>query len=122
PVKEMELNDLSGRFAIDSGNTAMKWGVYAGDRWVVRGVVPQHERMQLAQAWSALPAPGLIVVSNVAGSLAARELELLLARWSAPSMWIQAEARQGGVQNRYTNPGQLGCDRWASLIAAWHSL
>ncbi|HRQ06168.1 MAG TPA: type III pantothenate kinase [Nitrosomonas halophila] len=122
PVEETELNDSSCLLAIDSGNTAIKWGVYAGDRWVARGMVPQRERMQLAQAWSELPAPGLIVVSNVAGSLAAKELEMLLEKWSAPSMWIKAKARQCGVQNRYASPGQLGSDRWASLIAAWHSL
>ncbi|MFO7580344.1 MAG: type III pantothenate kinase [Nitrosomonas halophila] len=122
PVEEAELNDLSCLLAIDSGNTAIKWGVYAGDRWMVRSMVLQRERMLLAQAWSELPAPSLIVVSNVAGSLVARELEILLGKWSAPSMWIKAKARQCGVQNRYDSPGQLGCDRWASLIAAWHSL
>jgi type III pantothenate kinase len=27
---------------------------------------------------------------------------------------------QCGVRNAYARPEQLGCDRWAALIAAWH--
>ena len=34
--------------------------------------------------------------------------------------FISAKAEQCGVRNAYDQPAQLGSDRWAALIAAWH--
>ena len=44
----------------------------------------------------------------------------LLAIWHIVPEFIAATATHGGVTNGYDNPAQLGCDRWAALIAAWH--
>jgi len=105
--------------AIDSGNTAIKWGLHDGDRWVTRGVTLQSERMTLTQAWIKLPVPSSIVVSNVAGLSAVKDLESLLTLWQVKPKWITAQTSQCGIRNCYSSPGQLGCDRWAALIAAW---
>lgn len=118
----IELNSSSLLLAIDSGNTILKWGLHDGRQWQARGSVSQSERMSLQQAWSALPVPAHILVSNVAGSQTADELAAWLARWHIQPEWIRSRASQCGVINRYTNPEQLGCDRWAALIAAWHKL
>lgn len=105
---------------IDSGNTAIKWGLHDGFRWVTRGQTLQSNRMALEQVWSALPAPSFIIIANVAGSSSANDLKSLLTRWQAEPRWIAAQASQCGVRNCYAISEQLGCDRWAALIAAWH--
>jgi type III pantothenate kinase len=115
---------LSKRYllVIDSGNTAIKWGLHDGDRWVARGITLQSERMTMTQAWIKLPVPSSIIVSNVAGLSVVKDLESLLTLWPVQPKWITTQASQCGVRNCYSNPGQLGCDRWAALIAAWYIL
>ena len=46
-------------------------------------------------------------------------LNALLRPLSIPVHWIVAAADACGVKNSYSNPQQLGTDRWAALIAAW---
>lgn len=115
------MNVSSFLLAIDSGNTAIKWGLHTGDQWLVRGSALQSERMVLKQAWALLPAPpASVLISNVAGLQAADDLTALLKPWYVQPHWITASASQCGVTSRYTKPEQLGCDRWAALIAAWY--
>lgn len=108
--------------AIDSGNTRIKWGVHDGESWVCQGVVQQGERAALHKAWRDLPAPGKIIVSNVAGDGARSLIGDLASRWKVKPVWIRSQALQCGVKNGYAAPEQLGCDRWAALIGAWHLL
>lgn len=105
--------------AIDSGNTTIKWGLHNGNDWYERGIVAQNQRELLNQLWGKLPEPSAIIISNVAGSSAEVALLNLFAIWKAKPCWISATAYQCGVRNRYSNPKQLGSDRWAALIAAW---
>lgn len=116
----METSSLL--LVIDSGNTAIKWGLHNGDQWLMQGSVLQSERLSLAQVWEALPSPASILITNVAGSQVADDLSVLLQRWSIRPRWITAQASQCGITNHYTNPVQLGCDRWVALIAAWHKI
>lgn len=106
--------------AIDSGNTAIKWGLHDGERWLANGSALQTERMLLEQSWSQLPAPSFVLVSNVAGLQVEKDLAMLLKPWQVQPGWVKAKARQCGVVNRYIHPEQLGCDRWMALIAARH--
>jgi type III pantothenate kinase len=121
-IEESGLSALSCLLAIDSGNTAIKWGLYDGGQWIVQGVVLQSERTTLSQVWAELPVPSSVIISNVAGMSVAKELASLLNRWRVPLKWITAKVSQCGVHNCYVNPERLGCDRWAALIAAWHIL
>jgi type III pantothenate kinase len=104
--------------AVDAGNTRIKWGLHDGSGWKAAGAVSHAGRDDLAGAWSRLEAPRRIAVSNVAGAQAGHFLRDLLGRWSAEQIWISSRAEQCGVRSAYLDPGQLGCDRWASLIAA----
>ncbi|MCC6917418.1 type III pantothenate kinase [Nitrosomonas sp.] len=106
--------------AIDSGNTAIKWGLHDGERWLANGSTLQDRRMMLKQSWTRLPIPSLVLISNVAGLQAEKDLAVLLQPWQVPPRLISAKASQCGVINRYTRPEQLGCDRWMALIAARH--
>lgn len=104
--------------AVDAGNTRIKWGLHAGGDWMATGAVTHGRREDLAQAWAGLGAPERIAICNVAGAEAGAFLRDLLRRWDVEPLWIRSQAEQCGVRNGYRDPGQLGCDRWASLIAA----
>jgi len=114
------------RLCIDSGNTRIKWGLHDRDGWRQRGAVAQteHGMAVLDEAWSNLALreapPQRILISNVAGSAAHTALLRLLARWPIAPTWLAAAPTLAGVHNTYAVPTQLGSDRWAALIAAWH--
>lgn len=105
---------------IDSGNTTIKWGVHDGHGWYKQGRIAQTQRESLSTVWQLLPAPSSIVVSNVAGPSAESALLDSLSIWGVAPRWVTATPRQCGVVNQYLEPAQLGCDRWAALIAAWN--
>jgi len=108
--------------AIDCGNTRVKWGLREPGEpgWRGSGAVPLADIARLNTEWSALPAPSRIVVANVAGARAREALALPLSRFAAKAEWLVSKKEQCGVTNGYADPGQLGADRWASLIGAWH--
>jgi len=108
--------------AIDCGNTRVKWGLREpqSSGWRALGAAPIADIDRLPAEWSALPAPLRILVANVAGEPARQALSLSLSRFGIEPQWVQSQASQCGVTNTYIDPGQLGADRWAALIGAWH--
>ncbi len=119
--------------ASDCGNTRVKWGLcepggapaQAGRElqpraWAAQGTRLLPEIAQLGSDWSDLPQPERIAVANVAGEQAREALEHALKGFAAVPLWVSAQASQCGVTNGYAVVGQLGADRWAALIAAWH--
>ncbi len=105
--------------AVDAGNSRVKWGLHDGRAWRRRGWVLSAEIAQLGGQWLPVGEPQRIVVSNVAGAVLREQLEALFFHWNVEVEWIAAQAAQCGVSNGYDNPAQLGCDRWAALVAAW---
>jgi len=108
--------------AIDCGNTRVKWGLRGPGEpgWRGTGAVPLADIARLDAEWGALPAPARIVIANVAGTRAKEALTRPLSRFAAKPEWIVAAREQCGVTNGYADPSQLGGDRWASLVGAWH--
>ena len=104
--------------AIDAGNTRIKWGVHDGKRWLATGATPTQESDRLAEAWRDAPPPQRAVASNVAGAQVQSHLENACARAGIALDVIRSEAARLGVVNGYLEPGQLGTDRWAALVAA----
>lgn len=105
--------------AVDAGNSRIKWGLHTGADWREQSWT-DTARPELAAQWAGLPTPESIIVSNVAGSAAARYIEAACQPWHTKPCFIRAEAAQCGVRNGYAIPHQLGSDRWAALIAAHH--
>jgi type III pantothenate kinase len=111
---------------VDAGNTRIKWaaaqpGAAAGD-WVTSGALAHDELPALTAQWQALPLTS-VLAANVAGAAVAAKIESALAAASpaAPAIrWFRSQPACAGVTNGYRNPGQLGCDRFASLIGARH--
>lgn len=113
---------------IDAGNTRVKWAVPdlgrtgTAPRWLQSGSVSHAELDLLATQWQGL-APTRVLISNVAGTAMREKLAALLAGL-APQLapdWFVSSEQAGGLRNGYRNPDQLGCDRFASAIAA-HAL
>jgi len=110
---------VSRVLVLDVGNSRTKWGLHSVRGWLSLGVTPNNEISTLAlREWQNLPRPVRIVGVNVAGEPARMRIEAQLARWRVPPMWLTATATAGGVVNSYVQPGQLGADRWAALVAA----
>ena len=105
-------------FCIDSGNTRLKWGLHDGCGWLELGALPQAEVAQLAEVVKRLPRPQQVMVANVAGETVARAIEAALADWGVSPCFVRSEAIRAGVSNGYTNPAQLGVDRWCALLGA----
>jgi type III pantothenate kinase len=105
---------------LDAGNSRIKWALVEGGRWVAQGAAGIAEYTVLRQAFASLPPPHKILVSNVAGDEVAQQLRAACATWDCPVEFIGTEAEQCGVRNGYEQVAQLGSDRWAALIAAWH--
>ena len=106
--------------AIDAGNTRVKWGWAEDGRWTRFSWVPTAEAKNLAEALATMPAPDRVVVSNVAGGTVGEEIRSALARFPQEPIWVKGAAEQCGVRSGYNDPAQLGSDRWAALIGAWH--
>lgn len=107
---------------LDVGNSRCKWALVQGGRWVQQGVAGNTEWIALEHAFSALPRPARILVSNVAGDAMALRLRTVCTKWQRPLEFVTASTAQCGVRNGYEQPERLGSDRWAALIAAWNHL
>lgn len=109
---------------LDVGNSRIKWVLAERGVWLrhdhLQGVAGIAEWAALRQAFATLPPPHKILVSNVAGEQAAQQVRAACAAWSCPVEFVTAKDEQCGVRNAYQQPAQLGSDRWAALIAAWH--
>ncbi len=105
---------------IDIGNSRVKWALAQGDAWTDQGVTPLKGLPTLRKAFAGLPAPHRILISNVAGEKPAQQVRTLCATWSCTPEFVTPGAECCGVRNGYQQPAQLGSDRWAALIAAWH--
>ena len=107
----------------DAGNSRCKWAWIENGSWLRQGVLDNTDEaawQQLQITLAALGAPQKILVSNVAGAALEQRLRELCAVWSCSIQLIVAQTGQCGVRNSYEHPAQLGSDRWAALIAAWH--
>ncbi len=107
--------------AIDSGNTRTKWGVFDASGTLLSQGDVENDRLDsllpVAQGWAGCRRA---VVSNVAGAAIAGQLQSICANQQLPLLTVTSTASACGVTNAYARPGQLGSDRWAALVAAWH--
>jgi len=106
--------------AIDAGNSRTKWGVFnaAGELQTHGACVnAQFDSQAAPSAWRSC---SKAVISNVAGTDMAAKLAAALKQLNISPATVQSSISACGVHNRYEQPEQLGTDRWAALIAAWH--
>jgi type III pantothenate kinase len=110
---------MSHALVVDVGNSRMKWALVSPRGYVAQGVVANAEIGTLAlRDWQNLPRPVRAIGVNVAGEAARVRVEGQLTRWRTAMEWLLPTERACGVVNRYTQPAQLGADRWAACIGA----
>jgi len=109
---------MSRLLAIDAGNTRIKWGLREGRTWSALGSVATAEAASLDAALESQGGVERAIACNVAGSDVERELARSCARRGVQLNLVHPGARAAGVTNGYRDPGQLGPDRWAALVAA----
>jgi type III pantothenate kinase len=114
---------------IDAGNTKIKWAVFHLPLASVQlsaahaiGEVTQTERLHLFGQIQSFPITR-ILYSNVAGAQVEQDLQAQFAQLSSAPQQVSAfksQAQCAGLTNLYSQPSQLGSDRFASAIAAHH--
>lgn len=108
------------KLLIDAGNTRIKWALSDNGAWQRSGVLPVAQAGELPALFAGERDIRQIIVSNVAGEEVARQIRNIGVEQSTRPIFIAAKEMQCGVRNGYSNAAQLGSDRWAALIAAWH--
>jgi type III pantothenate kinase len=108
------------KLLIDVGNTRIKLVAAENDGWGAAEILPIRQASELSRHVANLLNVQQVWVSNVAGEEVARQIRATCAARSWLPQFITARAIQCGVHNCYEHPAQLGSDRWAALIAAWH--
>ena len=106
--------------AIDAGNTRAKWGLREGSAWIARGAIATAQAQHLDHDWPAIPAGTCAIASNVGGPAVGALLAQACARHGLALSFITAAREALGVTSAYRDAAQLGTDRWAALVAAYH--
>ena len=111
---------MSRLLVIDAGNTRTKWAVLALQDGAIltQGWLQQGEVLSdtVLAAWQECTR---IAIANVAGPASQAWLQERLAALKLPIRWHNSTAQACGLLNDYTEPAQLGVDRWAAMVAAW---
>jgi type III pantothenate kinase len=105
----------------DAGNSRFKWALVRDGRMPPQRAVA-HDDFDAFEHWlAAAPAIDRVVGVNVAGPRLERRLRAaLLAAGRPRPVFVTSAPAAAGVRNGYVRPGQLGADRWAAAVAAWH--
>lgn len=110
---------------VDAGNTRLKWNIMSPDTGELCNSTQSYQ-------WPEIKAPAFfnekwrhnaditgVMVSNVVGPKFAKALkDWVLANWLITAEFVVTTKSVFGVTCGYTNPSQLGVDRWVSMLAA----
>ena len=102
---------------IDIGNTRTKWALVNADGSLQDVRACLNDELAASDLKRTLKAAKKVLIANVAGDAMAEQITQLLPQGLQVDFVI-AQSQACGVINRYEN--NLGADRWAALIAAWH--
>lgn len=107
---------------VDLGNSRVKWARATGGGLASHGEAAWRESgidSMLDTHWADLPAPARVVVCSVLDEGSAQVLRGWVAgRWGVEAEFVHSRSEACGVRNAYSEPGRLGADRFAALVAA----
>jgi type III pantothenate kinase len=105
----------------DVGNSRFKWALVRDGHLGKQQARPLAEFAAFESWLRRAPTVERVVGVNVAGRGFEKRLRSALHAAGRPSPeLITSSAEAAGVKNGYAQPLQLGADRWAVLVAAWH--
>ena len=109
-------------FLVDVGSSAIKWCQWENDTATDSCALLHRDGqyvIELSKRWSVLPKPAAVWLASVApGEHVKRITQLCSEIWGQSANLVQTEAVGFGVVNGYSNPAQLGVDRWLAMIGA----
>ena len=102
---------------IDAGNTRLKVAILHAGRAGAAVALDSADPAALERWLGSLPAPPQRALgSNVAGLARAKAIESALGQFRCVTEWVRPRKRALGLTSRYTDPSQLGPDRWAAML------
>ena len=129
----MTVPALTSCLLLDLGNTRLKWAwmdgansgsehIYAQSGAIAWATINEQTSLPFLESIDVVPGMRIALCSVQSAERTAWVCTQLTTRWpQARIERLSASAQALGVQNGYTDPMQLGADRWAALLAA-HSL
>lgn len=103
----------------DVGNTRIKWGWWEDGRIGATDAAVHRESQwtlpSAAAGWRPRRAAAVSVAGPAVNAQLAAEVQ---RRWGLELEFLWPTAAAAGVRNGYTEPGRLGADRWAAVVAA----
>ena len=105
----------------DAGNSRVKWALVRNGTLGALHAAPLAD-ISAMQKWLART-PGIERVAGVcvAGTTVESRLKAMLRRARLPKPeFVKSSENAAGVRNGYRDAWQLGTDRWAAAVAAWH--
>ncbi len=105
---------------IEIGNTQLKWAVSKGEKIVASFSQPLVENLCFSVLNQYVSNMDNIFVANVAGEQVAEKLQdWAIGNHLSSLNFIYTEKKHKDLINGYSDPSQLGVDRWLGLIGAW---
>jgi type III pantothenate kinase len=105
----------------DAGNSRIKWALVRDGRLGRQQACALGEFARFTDWLRRAPVVERVVGVNVAGPRFDEQLRAALRTAARPTPeFVVSSVQAAGVQNGYARPLQLGADRWAALVAAWH--
>lgn len=109
---------------IDIGNSRIKWAIYE-DKKLIPAAARSHRGQALAGLldtdFGNIESPDKVFISCVAGKTRREEINNWMnEHWQLQPHYLLSSRQAGGVVNAYHEPANLGSDRWAAMIAAFH--
>ena len=110
---------------IDVGNSRVKaaYSTELNHRWAATYQDGDRQREIDRVLASCQRRPRQVVLSCVSDQQSADYIQhRSMDMWGVDVVRLVSSQRFGGLVNGYTEPSQLGIDRWSGLVAAWHQL
>jgi len=108
------------KLLVDVGNSRIKWAFGADGELVAGGETVGDVEAALGAMSGSGQVPDAIRIANVAGADAGfRIAATLQKRFGIDPVFARSAVVGGGIRNGYSDPGQLGIDRWLALCGAY---
>ncbi len=106
---------------LDWGNSRMKWALLVNDQLQAMQAAVPLEPLQKAfsNLWGELDAPRRVACVSVTDPLRMEQLaQFVSTRWGCPLHIAGSQKSAGRLINGYSQPSQLGADRWIAMLGA----
>ncbi|MFW5432227.1 MAG: type III pantothenate kinase [Methylophilaceae bacterium] len=104
---------------IDAGNTRTKWAQVQADGSLTKMHAVTNATIATSALKKALEQADKVMIANVAGETFGQQLVEMVPE-NTEMIFVKAQAEACSVVNRYEKKEDLGVDRWAAVVAAWH--